>query len=419
MSKPAAGKLTRRRALQTGAGLALGGALTASADPASPPPGPAGQGVYGALGVKRVINAAGTFTTLGGSLMPPEVVAAWADAAKHFVNLLELQDKVGERIAKLASVEAALVTTGAAGALLLGTAAAVTRGDRKLIPRLPDTSGMRNEVILQRAHHSCYDNQLTDVGVKLVEVETAADVKKAVGGKTALMYFLNAAGADGKIGRKEWVALARRHRVPTLLDAAADVPPVENLAGFNREGFDLVALSGGKALRGPNDTGLLLGRKDLVGAARLNTNPHCGTIGRMMKVSKEDMGALLAAVERYVKLDHKAEWRAWERRLEVIEKALEDVPTLKCERLVPPIANRVPHLLLVWDEKRLKLTRERLTRELASGDPSIQTGRVSGTGDKGVLISVFVLQEGEDRVVAERLRDIFTKAAGRGPRPVK
>jgi L-seryl-tRNA(Ser) seleniumtransferase len=401
--------MTRRGVLKTGAGLALGGVLASGE---SAPAAPAGPGVYEALGVKPVINATGTVTILGGSLMPPEVIAAWADAARCFVNLVDLQDKVGARIAKLVSVEAALVTTGAAGALLLGTAAAVTRGEANRVKRLPDTAGMRNEVILQKAHHSCYDNQLTDVGVKLIDVETADDVGRAVGERTALMFFMNFAESDGRIKRAEWVELARRHGVPTLLDAAADVPPVERLSEYNTTGFDLVAFSGGKALRGPNNTGLLLGRKDLVEAAKRNANPHCGTIGRMMKVSKEDMVALLAAVERYVRLDHKAEWREWERRIGVIEAALKDVPTLQCERVVPPIANHVPHLILAWDEKRVNMTRERLTRELADGDPPILIGRVSGTGDKGVLISVFVLKEGEERVVAERLRGILEKAAG-------
>jgi L-seryl-tRNA(Ser) seleniumtransferase len=180
-------------------------------------------------------------------------------------------------------------------------------------------------------------------------------------------------------------------------------------------GFDLVAFSGGKALRGPNDTGLLLGRKDLVAAAKRNTNPHCGTIGRMMKVSKEDMIALLAAVERFLRTDHQAEWREWERRLGVIEAALKDIPTLQTERVVPPIANHVPHLVLSWDERWLKLTRAQLTKALAQGEPPIQIGRVHGTGDKGVLISVFMLQEGEDRLVAERLRTILAEAAGCGP----
>jgi L-seryl-tRNA(Ser) seleniumtransferase len=343
--------------------------------------------------------------------MPPEVVAAWVDASRHFVNLVDLQEKVGARIAQLVGVEAALVTTGAAGALLLGTAAAVTRGDRRLIPRLPDTAGMRNEVVLQKAHHSCYDNQLTDVGVRLIDVETADDVRRVVNDGTALMFFMNVAEAEGRIKRAEWVELARRHQVPTLLDAAADVPPVERLSEYNRMGFDLVAFSGGKALRGPNDTGLLLGRKDLIEAGRRNANPYCGTIGRMMKVSKEDMVALLAAVERYVRLDHRSEWREIERRLGVIEQALQDIPTLQCERVVPPIANHVPHLILTWDEKRVKLTREQLTKELADGDPPVLIGRVSGTGDKGVLISVFVLQEGEDRVVADRLHAILRKAS--------
>jgi L-seryl-tRNA(Ser) seleniumtransferase len=409
--KSAAGDLTRRAMLQAGAGLALGGVL-GPGNPAPAAPASPGPGVYEALGVKHVINATGTVTVLGGSLMPPEVVAAWVDASRHFVNLLQLQDRVGERIAKLVGVEAALVTTGAAGALLLGTAAAVTRGDPSLIKRLPDTAGMRNEVILQKAHHSCYDNQLTDVGVRLVDVETPADVGRSVNERTALLFFMNVVEADGQIKRQEWVELARRHKVPTLLDAAADVPPVERLSGYNQLGFDLVAFSGGKALRGPNDTGLLLGRKDLVEAAKRNANPHCGTIGRMMKVSKEDMVALLAAVERFVRLDHQAEWREYERRLGVIEEALQDVPTLRCERVVPPIANHVPHLLLTWDEQRARLTPAQLARELADGDPPIQLGRVAGTGDKGALVSVLTLQEGEERVVAERLHAVLRKALG-------
>jgi D-glucosaminate-6-phosphate ammonia-lyase len=403
--------LTRRGVFRAGAGLALGGALgpgTASGAAAGARP----PGVYGALGVQRVINATGTVTVLGGSLMPPEVVAAWVEASRQFVDLHQLHDRVGARIAKLVGVEAALVTTGAAGALLLGTAAAVTRGKSDLVRRLPDTAGMKNEVLLQKAHHSCYDNQLTNVGVKLIDVETPADVRRVVGAKTALMYFLNVAEGEGKIGREAWVALARRHKVPTLLDAAADVPPVERLSRYNKAGFDLVAFSGGKALRGPNDTGLLLGRKALIQAAKRNTNPHCGTIGRMMKVSKEDMVALLAAVERYVRLDHKAEWREWERRLGVLERALKGIPTLVAERVVPPVANSVPHLQLTWDERRVKVTRERLTKELAVGGPPILIGRVRGTGDKGVLVSVFVLQAGEDKIVADRLHAILKKASG-------
>jgi L-seryl-tRNA(Ser) seleniumtransferase len=350
-------------------------------------------------------------TVLGGSLMPPEVVAAWVDASKHFANILDLHDKVGERIAQLVGVEAALVTTGASGALLLGVAAAVTRGDPERIKRLPDTGGMPNEVILQKAHHSCYDNQLTDVGVKLVTVETATEVEKAISERTALLFFMNYVESEGRIRRAEWIELAHRHKVPTLLDAAADVPPVERLSEYNKQGFDLVAFSGGKALRGPNDTGLLLGRKDLIEAAKKNANPHCGTIGRMMKVSKEDMIAALAAVERFVHLDHKAEMQKLERRIDAIESAVKELPSVVCERIVPAIANHVPHLIVDWDPKRIRLTKEQVMKELAAGDPPIQLGRVSGTGDKGVLVSVLTLEDGEERVVAERLREVLKRAS--------
>ncbi len=398
-------EMTRRDALSAGAGLALGGAFNApEADPVAD--------VYASLGVRHVINATGTVTNLGGSLMPPEVVAAWVAASRHFVSIPDLQIKTGERIAKLLGAEAALVTTGAAGALLLGTAAAVTRGDRELLKRLPDTAGVRNEVVLQKAHHSCYDNQLTGAGVKLIDVETPADVQRVVGPKTALLFFMNTAEAEGKIKRAEWVEMARRYKVPTLIDAAADVPPVERLAEYLKLGFDLVAVSGGKAIRGPNDTGILLGKKDLVEAARLNSNPNCGTIGRALKVGKEDMVALVAAVERFVRLDAAAERRECERRIAVIEAAVKGVPTLQAERVVPAIANHFPHLLLTWDEQRLRLTPAQLTKELAAGDPPIQLGRVSGTGEKGALISVFTLQDGEEKVVAERAQAVFKKAAG-------
>src|SRR5262245_42525869 len=199
MSRQERQTMTRRRLLQAGAGMAVGGAITSESE-AAPPTKP---GVYEALGIKPVINAAGTFTAMGGSVMPPEVVAAWVEASKHFVDLVQLEDKVGERIAKLLGVEAALVTTGAAGALLLGMAADVTRGDRKLIAKLPDTTGMKNEVILQKSHHSCYDNQLTDVGVKLIDVQAPEEVSRAANDKTALMFFMNFTEADGKIKRAE------------------------------------------------------------------------------------------------------------------------------------------------------------------------------------------------------------------------
>jgi len=366
---------------------------------------------YERLGIQPVINAAGTLTALGGSLMPPEVTEAWLDASHHFVDLLELQDKVGERIAEQIGVEAALVTTGAAGAMLLATAAAVTRGDPDAIGRLPDTRGLKNQVITQASHHTCYDHQITNCGVKLIDVETRAELERAINDRTAMTLFYNLFEPDGKIKREEWIEVARQHNVPTLLDAAADVPPLETLSKYNRLGFDMVAFSGGKALLGPNDTGLLLGRKEWIEAAKLNNAPRCGNIGRMMKVSKENMIALWAAVERYVRIDHDAEWREWQRRLGVIEDALQGLTTVRTERFVPPIANHVPHLVVYWDENAIKITGDEVTTKLTEGKPPIRLGRVRGTGDQGLLISVFMLKPGEVEIVARQLAAVLSDTA--------
>jgi seryl-tRNA(Sec) selenium transferase len=327
------------------------------------------------------------------------------------VDMGELQDRIGQRISALIGVEAALVTTGAAGAMLLATAAAVTRGDPQRIARLPDTLGMQNEVITQKSHHTGYDRQITNCGVKLIDVETREELEQAINERTALMLFYNLLEPDGTIKKEEWIAIARRHRIPTLVDAAADVPPLEALSRYNKLGFDMVAFSGGKAMSGPSNTGLLLGQRELIEAARLNASPHGGTLGRMLKVSKEDMVALWAAVERYVHLDHEAEGREWERRLGQIEKSLGGIPTVTTQRFVPPIANHVPHLLVFWDESHIRIDRDEVTRKMAEGNPSIALGRVSGTGDRGLLISVFQLKTGEEQVVARRLCDILKGAA--------
>jgi uncharacterized pyridoxal phosphate-dependent enzyme len=411
-SKPnsaAGSRLTRRNVMLTGVGTASGflastpGELSARESDAKP-------NVYERLGITRVINAAGTLTALGGSLMPKAVTDAWLDASRNFVDLYELQDRVGERIAKLIGVEAALVTTGAASAMLLATAAAVTRADPEKIRKLPDTRGLRDEVITQSSHHTCYDHQIANCGVKLIDVETRAELESAINDHTAMMFFYNLLEPDGKISREEWVEVARKHNIPTLLDAAADVPPLEALSDYVGMGFDMVAFSGGKALLGPNDTGLLLGSKKLIEAAKLNNAPRCANIGRMMKVSKENMVALWAAIERYVQTDHEAEWNEWLRRLGVIEGALHGLETVSTERFVPPIANHVPHLIVSWDEEQLKTTREEVTKQLAEGDPPIRLGRVRGTGDKGLLVSVFMLQPGETEVVAQRLAQALMDA---------
>ena len=406
------GNVPRRTVLKTGAGSAVGGMLASASLTTAAEKQEANSNVYEVLGIQPIINAAGTITTLGGSLMPPEVVNAWVSASKQFVNLLELQDRVGERIAKLLGVEAALVTTGAAGGIMVGTAAAVTHRDHELVGKLPLPPDAGLQVIRQATHRTCYDNQVKASGVRLVDVKSRDELAAAVSDHTVMMLSYNFQEGDSTISRSDWIAAARKHNIPTLLDAAADTPPLEALSKYNKLGYDMVVFSGGKAIRGPQDAGLLLGRKDLIAAAKLNTAPRCGNIGRGLKVSKEDMVAMWAAVERFVTMDHKAEWQMWEARIAVIEDAVKTRPSVRTERIVPPIANQVPHLLIHWDENRIGITPAQMKQKLAGGDPSIATARIHGTGDAGFLISVFMLQPDEDRIVADRVKSILNAALG-------
>ena len=401
---------TRRTVLKTGAGGALATVLTRDTSMASETTTDQPD-VYKAIGIRPIINAAGTITTLGGSLMPPEVVAAWTAAAQSFVSLTELQDCIGEKIAERLGVDAALVTTGAAGGMLVGTAAAVTHRDSSLVERLPLPPEMDLHVIRQTSHRECYDNQVKTCGVRLVDVDTCEELERAINKQTVMMLSYNVHEGESKISQRAWVELARRYNIPTLLDAAADTPPLDALSKYNRMGYDMVVFSGGKAIRWPQDAGLLLGRKDLIEAAKLNTAPRCGNIGRGMKVSKEDMVAMWAAVERFVNLDHEAEQREWEKRIATIENALASIPTIETKRIVPPIANRVPHLLILWDEQRVRVTPLQVKEQLASGEPSIATARVHGTGDRGFLVSVFMLKPNEETIVAARLQQILKQAA--------
>jgi L-seryl-tRNA(Ser) seleniumtransferase len=242
------------------------------------------------LGVPPVVNGAGTYTRLCGSLMLPEVVRAMAAVSRCYVRLDELHDAAGARIASLLGCDAAMVTSGAYAGLMLGTAACLTGDDPERITRLPDTSGMKDEVIVQKSHRFPYDHAIRNCGVRLVEVESREDLDRAVTERTAMLLFLNKAGPCGQITAAEFVRAARSCGVPTLNDAAADVPPAENLSLLLRTGFDLVTFSGGKGLQGPQSAGLLLGRADLIRAARLNTAPHSDTFGRGLKVSKEEIG---------------------------------------------------------------------------------------------------------------------------------
>jgi L-seryl-tRNA(Ser) seleniumtransferase len=323
-----------------------------------------------------------------------------------FVPLVDLHDAAAKRIAEVIGCEAAMVSAGAASALTLGTAACLTGPNPDFIRRLPDTTGMKNEVIIQKSHRYGYDHAIRDCGVRFVEVETREELEAAISPRTAMMLFFNANDPAGRIRAAEFAELGRRHNVPTFNDAAADVPPVENLSRYLKMGFDLVTFSGGKGLRGPQSAGLLLGRKDLIAAARLNTSPNSDTIGRGMKVNKEEILGMMVAVEVYVKADHAAEWREWERRVKHIADTVAPISSVKTEVFVPEIANAVPHLRVTWDEAALGITAAEATRRLRDGDPSIE---LRPGARQGIEVAVWMLQPGEAQVVARRIREVLKK----------
>ncbi len=359
------------------------------------------------LGVRPIINAAGTYTALTASIMPAEVQAAWSYAAQRYARLDELHDAVGRRIAELVGCEAAMVTAGAASALTLGTAACITGNNAQFIRRLPDTTGMKNEVIIQKAHHFGYEHAVRNCGTRIVDVETGADLERAVNERTAMMLFLNYGEPAGEIKAAEFAELGKKHNIPTFNDCAADVPPSENLSKSLKMGFSLVTFSGGKGLCGPQSAGLLLGRKDLIAAARLNGPPNGDTIGRGMKVNKEEMIAMLVAVETYLQRDHAAEDREWRRRIDVIARGLSGIPTVTTETYVPEIANHVPHMRIKWDESRVKISVPEVQRKLREGEPSIEP-LPSGRTEFG--IGVWMMQPGDEKIVARRLREILKGA---------
>lgn len=368
--------------------------------------------IYERLGVRTRINAKGTYTYLTGSLILPEVAQAMAEAAQHYVNLLELQEKAGEKIAQMLGVQAAMVTSGTSGAIMLGAAACLTGKDPKKIQQLPDLSGMKSEVLIQRAHRNPFDHAIRNTGVRLVEVETIEDLEGAIREKTAMMYFLNAEQNRGKIRLEEWIEIGKRRAIPTFNDAAADVPPVSHLSDYNRMGFDLVAFSGGKGLRGPQCAGLMLGRKDLIEAAVLNSSPHEDTIGRPCKVGKEEIAGMFAAVMRYLEIDHDAEWKDWERRLDRIESILTSLPNVSTGRFLPYVANHVPHVFITWDEKKLGINRDQCGRELREGEPSIEV--LVEEYPQGLAITPFMMKPEEDLIVAERIKAILASAKAQG-----
>lgn len=372
--------------------------------------------VYTRIGLRPIINAAGTYTHLGGSLMPPEVLSAMNDAAQNYVPIRDLSKATGERIAQLTGVPGALVTTGAAGAIFVGTCACIARDDPEKAKRLPFTDGMKNEVVAQKLHLTGWVRQCEAAGARMVEVEYKDELERAINGRTAMIYFLVADrhfgkyrdqldAPGGKVPLAECVEIAKRTRVPILVDAAAELPPVENLAGYTKMGVDLVAFSGGKGLRGPQNAGLLLGRKDLIEFAQTFQSPYSG-IGRDLKIAKETYIGMLAAVERYMKTDHKAEWESWRQQIEHMKSVLDKVPGVETGYVPGEITNHVPRLWVKWDEKALNFSREDCFKALESGTPAIVPLRTP----MGITLVPWMMAPRQERIVAQRFREVLEGA---------
>jgi L-seryl-tRNA(Ser) seleniumtransferase len=364
------------------------------------------MGLYAELGVRPVINASATLTRLGGSLMPPEVLEAMAEAARHFVDLQELQRRVGEEIAALTHNEAAYVSSGAAAGLTLATAACIAGTDLAAIRRLPDLTGLKDEVIIHHAHRNGYDHAVRQVGVKVVEIGSAAgtereELERAFSEQTAAVFWFQGA----MTGKRDLplpvvIEVAKARGVPVVVDAAAQLPPVENLWRFTQMGADLAVFSGGKDLRGPQPSGLILGRRDLIAACAVNGNPN-HSIGRPMKVGKEEMVGLLAAVRRYVNLDHAARAQNCEQIVEDWNAALNRLPGVSACRDFPNEAGQpLPRSLVTIDTERAGVNRDTVMKRLESGNPVIM---VSAGGADSLLLNPMTLEPGEEKIVLERL----------------
>ena len=375
---------------------------------------------YDKLGITKRINAAGTYTYLTGALMPPSVQAAVAQAAKHPVFLEDLQKAAGDYLARKLRCEAAMVTAGAASAVTLATAACMTAasGSSASHAMPADMNGIKNEVIVQKAHRYDYDHSMRNCGIRFVDVETLREYESAFTRNTVMCFFYNAADA-GQISREDWIRVAHAHGVPCLNDAAADVPPISNLWNYTQMGFDLVAFSGGKGIRGPQNAGLLLGSKNLIAAATENNSPNDDVVGRGMKVAKEQIVGMVAAVDWFLSqsdAEFEAEFR---RRADRIAAALKDIPTLSSEIFIPPIANNVPHLLIRYDTRRVGISPREVARQLRAGTPSIELNPATGSTEASagipkdankIVVGVWMLEPGEDVIVARRLREVLTQA---------
>ncbi|NLE43186.1 MAG: aminotransferase class V-fold PLP-dependent enzyme [Chloroflexi bacterium] len=379
--------------------------------------------IYERLGVRKIINAYGTLTTLGGSLMASEVVDAMAEASRHFVDLSELLTLSGAHIARLIGVEAACITSGAAAGLALATAACVAGSDRARIERLPDTTGMPNRVAIHRDHRNGFDQAVRQAGIELVEFggtepTQTQELAAVLDDRTAaVVYFVCYAGANSP-SLEAVLETAHAQGIPVIVDAAAELPPLTNLSAFTDLGADLVIFSGGKDIEGPQCTGLIVGRHDLVQACALNANPNQG-IGRPMKVGKEEIVGLVVALERYLGQDRQDEDARWERQVAHLLDVLQEIPGVTARRVVPTgpgvRPTIVPRGYVCWDPNVIRITVEDVVHHLWTGRPAIAIGNTTDehhaaetcTHMRALVFNPQVLTAGEERIVAERIAAIL------------
>ena len=377
--------------------------------------------IYAELGVVPVINGAGTYTVLGGSLMYPEVIEAMRLGNEKFVPINDLEVAAGKKMAELCKMPegyTGLVTAGAAAALLVGYAAILTGDNPQYIQQIPDLTGMpKSEVIIQKSHRYPFDHQVRQTGVKLVEVETREELIAAINPRTAALHFTNLFNEKGHVKVDEFVQIAHQHNLPAFNDAAADTPPISRLWKYTHMGYDLVTFSGGKDIRGPQAAGLLMGKQELIRCALLNMSPQEDTIGRPCKVGKEEICGMLKALEIFVASDQDAILRQYYAQLGRISDAVKNIPGVKTSYDFNPkqIANHTVSLRISWDPNKISLTTKQVMQQLAASRP--RSIRVGGNGDDEkksknptVEVTAWQMQSGDELIIANRLSEILQSA---------
>lgn len=411
---------SRRELFQLTGALAVPALLgTAQVAEAKGPLRP-GPEIYQSIGVEPVINCRGTFTIIGASVELPEVRAAMDAAAQHFVQLDELAAAVGQRLAELTGAEWGMVSAGCAAGLKHVTAACVSGGNPEKLLRIPDLRGLdKTEVVIPRTSRTVYDHAIRNIGVTVITVETIEELERALSSKTAMIY-LTAGGAaeSGPMSLENVARIAKPKGIPILVDAAAEVLTIPNV--HLQRGATVVAYSGGKAICGPQCAGLLLGRKDILQSAWQASSPHHGP-GRDNKVGREETVGMVAAVEAWVKRDHKAEWAKWLGYLDTISKSVTRVAGVTAEVREPRgLSNRSPALHISWDPSKLHITGEELAETVARTKPRIALGAggldrsrdavAAGVGERtGIDVTAWMMQPGDDRVVADRLYALLSQ----------